>query len=79
MSMDCNQLDPDVLPILTSSEIQTNINFTSPLGEDYRVLTAPKIVDYRFHFSVSLSMPVRGSDMTKFASAVKSVWNSTRG
>ena len=77
--MDCSQLDPDVMPILTASEIQRNIKFSSPHGRAYTVLSAPSLVDYRFHFGVNLNMPVREADMAKFASAVKSVWNSTRG
>ena len=79
MTMECNQLDPDVLPVPTPSDIQKNINFTSPISLAYTVLNALSIVDYRLHFGVSLNLPVRKSDMTKFAAAVKTVWNSTRG
>ena len=77
----CDQLDPDVLPAPTASDIQYHINFTSPHGDVYAVIDNSQVtaVDYRAHFSLSLTLPVRGSDISKFSAIVKTIWNTRRG
>ena len=77
----CRQEDPDTLPELSAVDIEKYINFTSPHGDTYTVRASSGVtaVDYRSHFALSLTMPVRESDIARFSSVVKSVWNSSKG
>lgn len=75
----CNPLDPDTLPVVTTTDIQGNIKFNSPQNTSYVVSDSPMVVDYRYHFNVDISAKMRDEDVTKLASIIRSVWNTTMG
>lgn len=74
----CDPIDPDTLPYLKATEIQREIGFKSPGNQSYVVKEIAQAIDFRSHFSISVSHPVREEDFDKFKDLVNKIWSARR-
>lgn len=70
----CDPIDPDTLPIVMATEIESKINFLSPNQQTYKVHDTAEAVDFRFHYSVKISKHVKDDDLQAFKNLIEKSW-----